>query len=110
MIGRRHRADCLAGSGSNTFRRVRRMMNVVSRVIALCAIPLATAAAQRIDSLPAGARAERTIAIDERLAADVGIRVGDRVVLAPEPGSAAGDTVRVSAIITIPSRTRMPQQ
>jgi ABC-type lipoprotein release transport system permease subunit len=78
---------------------VRRMMNVLSRVIALCSLPLATALAQRIDSLPAAARAERTIAIDERLASDVGIRVGDRVVLAPEPGSPTGDTVRVSAII-----------
>jgi len=44
-------------------------------------------------------RTERTIAIDERLAADAGIRVGDRVVLAPEPGSAVGDTVRVAAIV-----------
>jgi putative ABC transport system permease protein len=40
----------------------------------------------------------RTIAVDERLAADAGLRVGDRVVLAPEPG-AAGDTVQISAIL-----------
>ena len=79
------------------------MMNVLSRVIALCCLSLATARAtalaQRIDSVPAAARAERTIAVDERLASDAGIRVGDRVVVAPEPGSTTGDTVRVSAII-----------
>jgi putative ABC transport system permease protein len=74
-------------------------MSIVSRVIALCSLALATAHAQRIDSIPAAAKAERTIAIDERLASDAGIRVGDRVVLAPEPGSASGDTARVSAIV-----------
>ena len=42
---------------------------------------------------------QRTIAIDERLAADAGLVVGDRVVLAPEPGSRSGDTVRIAAII-----------
>jgi putative ABC transport system permease protein len=68
-------------------------------VIALWLLPLTSAMAQRIDSVPPGATAERTIAIDERLASDAGIRVGDRVVLAPEPGSPAGDTVRVSAIV-----------
>jgi ABC-type lipoprotein release transport system permease subunit len=39
----------------------------------------------------------RTIAIDERLAADAGLRVGDRVVVASAPG-VAGDTVRIGAI------------
>ena len=39
----------------------------------------------------------RTIAIDARLAADAGLRVGDVVVIAPEPG-AIGDTVRIAAI------------
>ncbi len=42
--------------------------------------------------------AHRTIAIDERLAADAGLRVGDRVVLSAEPG-AAGDTVVVGALL-----------
>ena len=42
--------------------------------------------------------AERTIAIDERLAADAGLRVGDRVVLASAPDG-AGDTVRIAAIV-----------
>src|SRR5688500_18972136 len=41
---------------------------------------------------------ERTIAIDERLAADAGLRIGARVVLAPAADS-PGDTVRVAAII-----------
>jgi putative ABC transport system permease protein len=44
--------------------------------------------------------AARTIAIDERLAADAHLRVGDRVVIAGEPGAAAaGDTVVVAAIV-----------
>ena len=41
---------------------------------------------------------ERTIAVDERLAADAGLRVGDRVVLAGAP-DAPGDTVRIAAIV-----------
>ena len=40
----------------------------------------------------------RGIAIDERLAADAGLRVGDLVEIAPTPG-APGDTVRVDAIV-----------
>lgn len=40
----------------------------------------------------------RTIAVDQRLAEDHGLRVGDRVVLATTPGG-AGDTVRVGAIL-----------
>ena len=47
--------------------------------------------------LPRTAPAERTIAIDERLAADAGLRVGDRVVLRAGVED-AGDTVRVAAI------------
>jgi putative ABC transport system permease protein len=41
----------------------------------------------------------RTIAIDERLAADGGLRVGDRVVVAGSPG-ASGDTVIVGAVLS----------
>jgi len=78
---------------------VRGFLSSTSRLLALCCVPLAAATAQRIDSATVGANAQRTIAIDERLASDAGIRIGDRVVLAPEPGSSAGDTVRVSAII-----------
>jgi len=55
--------------------------------------------AQRIDSIPPWTTAVRTIAIDERLAVDAGLRVGDLVVLAPEPGRASGDTVQISAIV-----------
>lgn len=40
----------------------------------------------------------RTIAIDERLAADAGLRVGDRVVVAATPGG-PGDTVIVGAVV-----------
>jgi putative ABC transport system permease protein len=54
--------------------------------------------AQRIDSVAPWVKSDRTIAIDERLAADAGLRVGDRVVLADEPGK-SGDTVRVAAIV-----------
>ena len=52
-----------------------------------------------IDSLPARHPA-RTIALDERLSADAGLRVGDRVVLSTLPGGAggAGDTVIIAAI------------
>ena len=46
---------------------------------------------------PAPAAPLRTIAIDERLAADAGLRVGDRVVLAATAGG-AGDTVVIAAI------------
>src|SRR5687767_9359402 len=48
----------------------------------------------------------RTIAIDERLAADAGLRVGDRVVVASAPG-AAGDTVIIGAIT---ARTADPSE
>ncbi|HEU4631616.1 MAG TPA: FtsX-like permease family protein [Gemmatimonadaceae bacterium] len=41
---------------------------------------------------------ERTIAVDERLAADLGLRVGDRVVLRARPEDAEGDTVRIAAV------------
>ncbi|HEX6537273.1 MAG TPA: ABC transporter permease [Gemmatimonadaceae bacterium] len=40
----------------------------------------------------------RTIAIDERLAHDAGLRVGDRVVVSAAPGG-GGDTVVVGAIV-----------
>ena len=68
-------------------------------LLGLCLLPLAAADAQRIDSIAPAASAERTIAIDERLASDAGLRVGDRVMLAPEPNSPVGDTVRIAAIV-----------
>ena len=58
-------------------------------------------AAQSIDSLPPR-HAPRTVAIDERLAKDAGLRLGDMVVLAATPG-AAGDTAVVSAFVRRPS-------
>ncbi|HET7189544.1 MAG TPA: hypothetical protein VFI52_15440, partial [Gemmatimonadaceae bacterium] len=42
--------------------------------------------------------AQRTIAVDERLAADAGLHLGDRVVVAATP-EAPGDTVIVGAIV-----------
>jgi len=54
---------------------------------------------QRIDSIAPWKEAVRTIAIDQRLAADAGLRVGDLVVVASEPGGASGDTVRIAAIV-----------
>jgi putative ABC transport system permease protein len=54
-------------------------------------------AAQSIDSL-APRPGPRTIAIDERLAADAGIAVGDTILLAPTPGG-SGDTVVVAAFV-----------
>jgi putative ABC transport system permease protein len=49
---------------------------------------------------PGGAAAQapwRSITVDERLATAAGLRVGDRVVLAPSAG-AVGDTVRIAGI------------
>jgi len=51
---------------------------------------------QTIDSIPPRPP-PRTIAIDERLAADANLKVGDRVIVANAPGG-AGDTVVVAAI------------
>ncbi len=72
---------------------------VVFLFLAIGAAPARSTSAQRIDSIPPWVGAERTIAIDERLAADAGLRVGDRVVLTAEPGSVSGDTVRIAAIV-----------
>ena len=55
--------------------------------------------AQGIDSVPPWRALVRSIAIDERLATDAGLHLGDLVVLASEPGRSGGDTVRVSAIV-----------
>ncbi|HSQ31165.1 MAG TPA: FtsX-like permease family protein [Gemmatimonadaceae bacterium] len=57
---------------------------------------LAVALLQSIDSTPPRSP-PRTVAIDERLAQDAGIRVGDRIVLSSTPGG-GGDTVVVSAL------------
>ena len=41
----------------------------------------------------------RTIAIDERLAADARIGIGDKLIVSARPGSETGDTVIVAAIV-----------
>lgn len=58
---------------------------------------LLAVAVQQIDSVSPH-RPPRTVAIDERLAADAHVRVGDRIVLATVPGG-AGDTVVVAALV-----------
>jgi putative ABC transport system permease protein len=82
---------------TSTRKRAARLL--VPALVAMCLVPLRSASPQRIDSIARRTTLERTIAIDERLAADAGLRLGDRVVLASEPGRAAGDTVRVAAIV-----------
>jgi putative ABC transport system permease protein len=67
----------------------------------LLLLPLRTPAAQEVTrSTAPGApqHAPRSIAIDSRLAADAGLRVGDRVVLASEPAM-PGDSVVIAAIV-----------
>ena len=66
----------------------------------LCALLLAVvtlSAEQQIDSSPPH-RLPRTVAIDQRLATDAGVRIGDRLILSPTPGG-PGDTVLVSASV-----------
>ncbi len=58
---------------------------------------LAAVALQQIDS-SSPHRPPRTVASDERLAADAQVRIGDRIVLSSVPGG-AGDTVVVSAFV-----------
>lgn len=78
---------------------MRRHVALALIVLSTGLLPLRAVGAQRIDSVSPASAVQRTIAIDERLAADAGLVVGDRVVLAPEPGSRSGDTVRIAAII-----------
>ena len=85
------------------------MTGIALRKVGLLALlaPLLTATlltptcawGQRIDSIAPWKEAVRTIAIDQRLATDAGLRVGDLVVVASEPGGASGDTVRIAAIV-----------
>jgi len=62
-------------------------------------------AAQSIDSLPAR-HPPRSVAIDERLAQDYGIHIGDTIVIAPTP-QGDGDTVVVAALA---KRSRDPSE
>jgi putative ABC transport system permease protein len=66
----------------------------------MAAALLALALVQTIDSSPPRA-APRTIAIDERFAADAPIRLGERIVLSSTPAG-PGDTVVVSAFVRRP--------
>src|SRR5438067_3521914 len=59
---------------------------------------VALALLQSIDSI-APHRPPRTAAIDERLAADAHIKLGDRIVVSSAPASSAGDTIIVSALV-----------
>jgi putative ABC transport system permease protein len=58
---------------------------------------LAVALFQSIDSIPPR-HAPRTIAIDDRLATDAHLRLGDRLVVSNSPGG-SGDTLIVSALV-----------
>ena len=78
---------------------------MTATLFALPWIAALAVATQGIDSAPPH-HPPRTVAIDERLAQDAGIRVGDTLVLAPSPG-ATGDTVIVSALV---KRTRDPSE
>ena len=54
-----------------------------------------------VDSVPPPALAlpsPRTIAIDERLARDAGLKIGDRLIVSTQPGG-GGDTVVISAFV-----------
>jgi len=62
----------------------------------MLAVLLAAVVFQQIDSVPPRPL-PRTVALDERLATDAAIRLGDRLVLSRTPGG-AGDTVVVSAL------------
>ena len=75
-------------------------MTAASLVLFLSLLTALALPAQSIDSIrPAPPHhAPRTVSVDERLAQDAGIRVGDTLIIATTPG-AAGDTVIVSAFL-----------
>ena len=64
----------------------------------LLALAAQAPAAARPDAAAAPAASPRTIAIDDRLAADAGLRVGDLVLLRAEPGGVP-DSARVGAVV-----------
>src|SRR5689334_23270873 len=53
---------------------------------------------QQVDSIPPRPSRERTIAVDERLAQDFGLHIGDRVIVSATTGS-GGDTVVIGALV-----------
>ena len=72
-------------------------MHVALAACALAAVLTSVAAAQDSAGRAPAHGAYRTVAIDSRLAQDAGLSVGDRVILAADPGG-VGDTVLVAAI------------
>jgi putative ABC transport system permease protein len=64
---------------------------------ALLIAALSQSVSQSIDTVPPH-RAPRSVAIDERLAADAHVAIGDRLVLSATPGS-PGDSVIVGALV-----------
>jgi putative ABC transport system permease protein len=66
---------------------------------ALAALPTTRAAAQIIDSAPSRSPLVRTIAVDARLAADHGLRLGDTVRVSAAPGDTAAERAVVSALL-----------
>jgi putative ABC transport system permease protein len=78
---------------------------VIAAFVLARSIAVLLGAVQSIDSVPPH-HAPRTVAVDERLAQDAGIHVGDTVVVATTPGG-LGDTVIVSALV---KRSRDPSE
>lgn len=72
-------------------------MHVALAACVLAAVLTSVAAAQDSSGGTHASGRQRTIAIDSRLAEDAGLGIGDRVVLAADPGG-AGDTVVIAAI------------
>src|SRR5688500_14767657 len=71
-----------------------------ARILLAAVLVASPAAAPRPSGIAGARQVPRGIAIDERLAADAGLRVGDRVVLSARPGgAAAGDTAVVDALV-----------
>lgn len=79
--------------GPRVLRRVRLLCGAL---LLASGAPLRFVPAQQLDTVTP--RSRRDIAIDERLAADARLRIGDLVVIAPTPG-AVGDTVRIAALV-----------
>jgi putative ABC transport system permease protein len=67
-------------------------------LLLLLSLPLGAQGTRRTIAPGVAQDAPRSIAIDTRLAADAGLRVGDRVVIASEPGM-PGDSVVIAAIV-----------
>lgn len=71
---------------------------MIIRIVLFLLVFVLRAASAQEDARSAAGRSVRSVAIDSRLAADAGLRVGDRVVVASTPGE-AGDTVVIQGIV-----------